>query len=323
MALSLVRREPITGATAWTAADLTDPDEYTLHLDEATLREMRQALQAIHAVGKDINTVHAEDFSLPSFTGLAEEVSRRLEHGRGFVVLRRLPVDDVSPDEACILYWGLGTFLGTPLPQNRQGDRVYLVQDEGKKLSSEHQVRGSKTNAELISHTDSASAFAGSRPDVVGMLMIRRAKSGGSSQLLSGHTLHNVVLEERPDLLPRLYEGYCWDRSAESGPGEDPTSSGPVFWRKGDAIHVRYNRYWIHRGHKVANVPLALADSEPLDFVDEVLRRKDLGQTFDLYEGDMLFLNNNVILHNRTGFEDHDEPERKRLLVRLWIQAHD
>jgi Taurine catabolism dioxygenase TauD, TfdA family len=106
---------------------------------------------------------------------------------------------------------GLGTYLGEPQPQNRQGDRVYLVTDTGKSLL---EARGSKTNTGMIFHTDSSSAFAGSRPDILGLLCLRKAVSGGESLMVSGHTAYNALLETQPELVEELYGSFCFDRSA-------------------------------------------------------------------------------------------------------------
>jgi len=64
-----------------------------------------------------------------------------------------------------------------------------------------------------------------------------------------------------------------------------------------------------------------LSPRTALDVLDELLSRRDLRVEFDLKPGDMYFINNRWVLHNRTAFEDHPEPERRRHLVRLWLQA--
>jgi alpha-ketoglutarate-dependent taurine dioxygenase len=154
--------------------------------------------------------------------------------------------------------------------------------------------------------------LAGYTPDVVCLL-------APQSAILSGNTAHNIILEERPEYLDRLYAPYHMDRRAELPPGEPPTMAVPVFAYDGQ-LAVRYLRLYITKGHEVAGAPLTLADTDPLDFLDDVMRRSHLPVTFQMECGDMEFVNNVFILHSRTEFEDHAEPERKRQYVRLWLK---
>ncbi len=42
---------------------------------------------------------------------------------------------------------------------------------------------------------------------------------------------------------------------------------------------------------------------------------------FFLERGDMIVMNNYTVMHARTSFTNYPEPERKRHLVRLWLDA--
>ena len=77
---------------------------------------------------------------------------------------------------------------------------------------------------------------------------------------------------------------------------------------------------WIHAGHDRAGVPLTPAQLSALDALDRVAGDPVLRVEFALAPGQMYFLNNRWILHNRTAFDDHPEPERRRHLVRLWLR---
>jgi hypothetical protein len=48
----------------------------------------------------------------------------RIRSGPGFCVARVLPRYGCTDEEASMLYWGVGAYLGGPQPQNRQGERV-------------------------------------------------------------------------------------------------------------------------------------------------------------------------------------------------------
>ena len=167
-------------------------------------------------------------------------------------------------------------------------------------------------------HTDSAPALAGSTPDLVGLLCLQTAKSGGATTLVSAKTVHNVLLDERPGDLARLYQAFHHDRTSELRPGEAPTLLAPVFKFDRDLI-ARYMRFYLDAGHKVADAPLAPEDAAALDALDEVMSRPELQLTFEMQRGEIQLLNNRFILHSRTAFEDHAEPERRRHYARLWL----
>jgi alpha-ketoglutarate-dependent taurine dioxygenase len=318
-----VHKAPITGPGAWRRADFSGPGDWSYQLQPQTLAELDRAVKRTRTQGKNISTLTAADLPLRSFTtdaaALREEVLRR----RGFVVVKGLPIGRYTEEEACLIYWGIGSFFGVTLPQNVKGDRLYSVRDEGQNISRDYGavgVRFSKTTSGLNFHTDSAPAFRGNTPDIVCLLALQTAKSGGSTAIVSAQTLHNVILAERPDYLDRLYAAYYFDRRAELAPGESPTLLAPIFTYDG-ALHIRHFPFYIHKAPELTGLPLTPADTEPLAFLDCVARREELPVTFDMERGDMQFVNNTFILHSRTAYEDYPEPERRRHLVRLWLKS--
>ena len=158
----------LDGPQAWTARDFSGPADWVLPVGKETREELKSAA-----------ALEREDFPLPSFAPIAEEIRRRLRDGSGFVVLRGLGLDEYGEDAARMLYAGLGKHLGTILPQNLRGDRLYSVRDEGIRVEAEYGrtgVRFSKTNAAFDFHTDSPSRVAGHTPDFIGLLVLRTAK---------------------------------------------------------------------------------------------------------------------------------------------------
>ena len=237
-------------------------------------------------------------------------------------VIRGLPMDRYSDDEAAIVYWGIATHLAKPIPQNAKDEYLFSVRDEGYNFQRDYGAAGvriSKTASAIDFHTDSSAAYAGYTPDIVSLLGLRTAKSGGASAIVSAQTVHNILREERPDCLQRLYEPYYFDRRAELRPGESPTLLAPVF-TCGDSLAIRYFRFNLMRGHETAAVPLTQADLDPLDLLESVCRREELAVNFEMEPGDMQFVNNKFVLHSRTAFEDHAEPERRRDFLRLWMK---
>ena len=309
------------GHGAWTRTDFGAADQWAFTLRPQTIAELDQAIEAVRAKGKDLSTVAKGDFPLPSFRDEADALFGKLLDGHGFVVIRGLPIDRFSRDEAAMAYWGLGAHLGAPMVQNAHGDRLYAVRDEGYKMKADYGGRGvrfSKTTEDLRFHTDSAPTLAGSTPDLVGLLCLQTAKAGGETALISAKAVHNVLLDERPDDLALLYRAFHHDRTSELRPGEAPTLSAPVF-RFDKDLTARYMRFYLDKGHETAESPLGPDVVGALDALDEVMSRPELQVTFDMQRGDIQLLNNRFILHSRTSFEDHPEPERRRHYVRLWL----
>jgi len=313
--LSDTRRQSVDGPTVWNRASLRAEDYvYTVTPEQAAA--CLRIRDELRRNGRRLDTIEPADYRSPELAELATGISQHIVFGPGFCVLKGLPIEGWTDEEASMLYWGLGTYLGGPLPQNRQGDRVYLVQDTGLTVG---EARGSKTNSELIFHTDSACAYAGSRPDILGLLCLRKAMSGGESRMTSGHTAYNALRESAPELLEELYGEFWFDRSNETQPGEDPYSVGAIFTDTPAGVQIRYNRLHIELGHYRGGRPLTDRQRQALDALDAVLNDPANSVEFKLEPGDVFFADNYVTLHNRHGFVDEPEVEKRRCLVRLWL----
>jgi alpha-ketoglutarate-dependent taurine dioxygenase len=240
-----------------------------------------------------------------------------LEQGRGFVVLDRLPIGRIAQREAIALYWMIGQLLGEPVAQNVQGTLFYDVRDSGQDVAQG--ARFSVTRYESSFHTDNS--FGETVLDYVGLLCLKTARSGGVSQVVSGLTAVEVLRREHPEALETLGRPFHVDRRGGVREGEAPTVLRPAIERRGPEPLFRYLRYWIEAGHEKAGEPLSPAQREALDRLDEVLNRPALRAEFSLEPGQVYFVNNRWILHNRTAFEDDPEPERRRHLVRLWLET--
>ncbi len=242
-------------------------------------------------------------------------VSAALEHGSGLAVLDRLPLERHTVRESQALYWLLGQILGTPMEQNIQGTLLYDVRDTGQDVRTG--VRYSVTNAETGFHTDNS--FGDTVLDYVGLLCLRDSRQGGLSQLVSGCTAWNELAATDPEALAILCEPFHVDRRGGTRPGQAPTVRVPVIEHQGTELTYRYLRYWIHSGHEKAGQPLTAGQVRALEALDAVLARPELRVEFMLRPGQMLFTNNRWLLHSRTAFQDHPEPDRRRHLVRLWL----
>jgi alpha-ketoglutarate-dependent taurine dioxygenase len=310
------------GRGAWRLGDFADPEAWTCRLPQAAWDELDTAMRTARDARAPVFTLTRADFPGASLVSTLAAFREELESGRGFVVIRGLPIDRYSDEEAATIYWGIATHLGTPIPQNVKEEYLFSVRDEGYNFERDYGVTGvriSRTASAIDFHTDSSAAYAGYTPDIVSLLALRTAKMGGQSAIVSGQTIHNILREERPDYLRRLYAPYYFDRRAELRPGESPTLEAPVFAYEG-SLSIRYFRFNLVRGHQTAGAPLTPADTGPLDFLESVCRRADVAVNFEMERGDMQFVNNRFILHSRTAFEDHAEPERRRNFLRLWMR---
>lgn len=307
---------PAPGARAWTAATLDEPARWRFPLPERSLALLDGPVRELGRAAGPVTDGRLEG----GLTRLADDLAparEELETGRGFVILDGVPPGRYSPRELAALYWLAGQALGGPLAQNVQGTLLYDVRDTGQDVA--YGARFSVTNAESSFHTDNS--FGEAVADYVGLLCLNTARSGGLSQVVSGVTACRELRERRPELLEVLCRPFHVDRRGGVRPGEAPTMQVPVIEMRPDGPLFRYLRYWIEAGHKKAGVPLSPEQVRALDALDEVLGRPALRAEFDLRPGDMYFINNRWLLHNRTAFEDHPEPERRRHLVRLWLRS--
>jgi hypothetical protein len=307
--------DTVSGARAWRASTIDDRSLWYHSLTTRCLAALDRAVGKLRSEPRPVTELLAGE-SLESVADDLQSVLSVLQHGRGFVIVEGLPCERYSALELRAIYWLVGQLLGRPFAQNVQGTLLYDVRDEGQDVRSG--ARFSVTNAETGFHTDNS--FGEMVLDSVGLLCLTPAKSGGLNQVVSGYTLHNELCTRHPDVLAILYQPFAIDRRGGFRPGDSPTISFPILHWDGQELICRYLRYWIEAGHEKLGQPLSAAQERALDILDEVLREPDLQVEFGLKPGDMFFANNHWLFHNRSAFEDHVEPERRRHYVRIWLQ---
>jgi alpha-ketoglutarate-dependent taurine dioxygenase len=306
----------ITDRRAWTAATLDSPAAWYCPLTDRSLAALDESIRAQRRQPQPTTTVFLTPQQRARCGDDLLPARDALENGRGFIIIDRVPLDRYSRDEAQDLYWLVGQALGRPFEQNIQGTLLYDVRDTGQDLSKG--ARFSVTNYESSFHTDNS--FGEEVLDYVGLLCLCAAKSGGQSQVQSGFAVHNELLARHRDCLRALYEPFHIERRGGVREGEGPTIRSPVIAWNGKDLLFRYLRYWIETGQQRAGLPLTVEQVNALDTLDAVMRRPELQAEFSLEPGQMFFINNRWILHNRTAFEDYPEIERRRHLVRLWLK---
>lgn len=308
-----IHLQTVTEPSAWRAAELRADRSWVHRLTAENVADLEAALARVKARGLAIVNVEAQDFPLPSLAPLLERVREELQDGRGLALVKGLPVGRYTDEDAAIIFWGIGTQLGTAITQNAAADLMGHVYDRGLDYT-QRTVRAYQVRAELLMHCDNS--------DLVGLLCLRQARAGGASLLSSAMTIYNEILRTHPEHLGVLFSGFVYDRKGEQGPGEPAFSQKiPVFSVSHGVVSCRYARSYIEQAPKSTGIALSPTEREVLDHFDAVARRDDVRFGFTMEPGDMQFANNYLVLHGRTEFDDHPEVERKRHLLRLWLEV--
>ena len=308
--MQVARKRPIEAPYAWKGADLQHRTDWIRPFTPSELEEIDVAVQGVKRRGLDWVDVTREDFPLPAFSAEIGKIAQELETGRGMVLLRGLPLE-YSPEDLRLAYWGIGTHLGTAVSQGGRGELLGIVEDEGKEVEITKR-RGSKTAGSLPFHSD--------RCDVVGLLCVRKAKAGGLSRLVSAAAIHNEILRRRPDLLDVFYADWHNSRQGDEQPGESRAYPKPIFGFRDGHFTGLFSPAYIQSAQQFPEVPrLTQAQEEALALFGELSDALALDMAFE--PGDIQLLNNHLIYHARTRYDDHPERERKRLLLRLWLSV--
>ncbi len=327
MSRSQMLTNAVAEEQAWRAGTIDDTASWRYSLSEDCLSVFDAFVQELRRYSRPITEIQIQKSSFDA-PGLRSGISLRaicgeclqpvldaLNSGRGFAILERVPLERFTSEEARAVYWVIGQLLGLPFEQDIKGTLLYDVRDTGQDVA--RGARFSVTNAESSFHNDHS--FGDPVPDLVGLLCLRTAKSGGQSQLITAYTLHNELLGNHPDILETLYQPFYFDRRGQFKAGESPTFQAPIFQWDRQELTIRYLHYYIQAGHERAGKALTPDQERVLSVMESLLRRPDFRVEFSLKPGQMLFTNNRWVLHNRTAFEDYPDPERRRHYVRLWL----
>ncbi|MCU1498004.1 MAG: hypothetical protein JWM47_1957 [Acidimicrobiales bacterium] len=307
-------RRPIAGAAAWRSGDIAGNADWTVELTDGERDEIVAATVAAKAAGASIVDIDQTRFPLPVLGGRVRGWSAQLNEGRGFLLLRRFPIDLLNDRDTELAYVGLGAHLGAAVGQDADATLLGHVRDEGEERTHPG-IRFYRTKARQDFHADGA--------DLVGLLCLQRAASGGESRIVSSAALYNEVLARRPDLTEVLYEPFHWDRNDEQPSGEDPFFTLPVFNDLPGGPRVFYIGWYIRDAQRHPQVPRLTAEqTEAMELLESVANDPSFHLEMDFQPGDVQFLNNARILHSREAYEDHGDPDRRRHLLRLWLAAH-
>ena len=304
--------ERLDGPAAWTGAEIAAaPERWSETLEPDAVAELEAAAAHFRCLGKDVGEIEAAEFPLPSMAPRLAELRHALIFGAGVRVLRGLPVRDYDRWTAAAIFCGIGAHLGKARSQNGEGHILGHVRDVGKS-SADPNARIYQTAERQTFHTDSA--------DAVGLLCLQDAREGGDSLLASAETIYNLMRAERPDLLACLFDPIATDRQGEAPEGAKPFMEIPPFsWHDGK-LTVFYQRQYIDSAQRFPEA-MRLTDAHvaALEMFDALADDPEVRFVMRLRPGDMQFVYNHAMLHDRTAFADRDDPARKRHLLRLWL----
>lgn len=304
--------KPLETHIDWTSKDVADPSVWTVRLTDADHRELDAALAQARSVSDNLLDIRRDNFPLDGLAKKLDSIARELIDGRGFTRISALDHTRYSDDDLTMLYWGVGLHLGDPWPQNAKGHVMGDVTDQGKSVT-DPTFRGNELGQVALDyHTDGA--------DVIGLMCLRKARSGGLSCVANAVAIYNELVHSRPDLAAVLFEPQPYDLRGEQAQGAKPWYLFPVFTEHKDRFFIRFIPAYIRASQRHADAPrLSPLVLEALDTVSAMARDPKNNVYMDLQPGEMQFINNYHVLHGRTAYEDDVATGRKRHFKRLWL----
>lgn len=305
---------PIDEPAAWSGAALASRTDWIHVLTPAEIADIERVVALARSLGTPRENLAREHVAFDALAPAIAAWRDTLAHGRGFLLLRGLPVDRMPFDDAVLAYWAIGLHIGMPVPQNFSGELLTHVRDTGADPTSPS-TRLYKTRAEQDFHTDGA--------DVIGLLCLHGAKRGGESRIVSSTTVVNTIGTRRPDLLPVLFRDFYWHYFEPEMPAPVHFTR-PICREQGSRLNTFFIPWYIRRAQDLPDVPRMTDEQRAaLEVVEATANDPALYLDMEFRPGDIQLLKNSVVLHKRTEYEDWEEPDRKRHLLRLWLAAPD
>ncbi len=299
------KRKPVTDRSAWTAEDMAKERSWSFSLNEGQVSDLEKALANVR--GKPFGEITREDFPLPTMTDLLRKLQDEIRDGRGFATLSGLPTHFDYPDLERI-FWGISMHLGVGVTQNSETGLIHYITDGALAPKDGARILGKPRPSKL--HVDLS--------DVVGLFCVKQAPDNPMSLVASSMTVYNEILVDHPEYLPRLEEGFYWNRK---GPHESEKSHSefkvPAWSAVNDIVSCRYHSGWIRGGHEQAGEALTEEEAEIFGYIDEVSVANAFA--FQLNTGEIAFWNNYTTFHGREGFAETDDESQKRVLLRIWL----
>lgn len=299
---------------AWMPADLEDTARWIHVLTDTEVADLDHALRTAEAANATLATLDRDTFPLGVMTRVLDETGERLEHGLGLSVIRGLPVERYTKDQLRLMYWGMGLHLGKAVSQSAKGDVLGDVRNFGDDVTSASQTgRGYMSSEQLGFHTDTC--------DVVCLFVLRTAKKGGRSKFASALAIRDKIARTWPYLVDVLEQPFYWSWKGQEPEGTElPYYQQPIYSYAAGRFSSRYIKTHILSAQEFPDVPrLTQLQIAAMGAIDLLAADPDYHYSMMFEPGDFQFINNHVTYHARTGFEDFEDEDRKRHLLRMWL----
>lgn len=308
-----VLMQPVADPAGWHPAEIAANEDWVYRFPDHEIAEIMDTVRAIEASGRPLLEIGPDAFSLPRTAASLKAIYAEIKDGRGFVQMRGLPVADMNRLQAAITFWGIGAHFGHALSQNGAGHMLGHVKD----LGLDYDLPNTRAY-----HTKSVLRFHNDQCDMVGLMCIRKAKAGGASRVCSSIAIYNEMLKRRPDLARDLCEDLYWSRHGEVRPGQEPWYRMPAFTVRDGHLSVRGPGTHARKAQDLPGAERWSATRvEAVDLFQKLA--EELAADLPFEEGDLQILNSYVTVHSRRAYDDHDDPAKKRHLLRLWMLNHD
>ena len=305
--------EPVPDSSAWYPDELRGTDAWVYRLSDAEIAEIHAAVAVAEARGLSIKEIDHDGFSLPMLAPALADIKAELRDGRGFALIRGLPVEGRTRAQLATAFWGLGHHMGRAKSQNGRGHLIGHVVDLAGKNPTDPNIRGYMNGSALEYHTD--------RTDILSLCCLQPAMSGGEHRICSSVTAHNELLKRRPDLARELTWEFYRTRNGEIPVGEtEPWIRQPIFSVKDGFFTARSPGTKVMQAQDLPGVPkLTPAQLEANALFLKLAHELSLDMALEA--GDITYVNCHVTFHARTDYEDWADPGRKRHLLRLWLNT--
>ena len=300
----------------WLSDDLKNSAEWIFHLDEKSASLTTEFVKDHFKSEKPLFAFQRDDFQVEPVLQVIRSAVEQAMWGTGIALIKGFPRQSLTEAEFRMMIWSIGLHFGVPRPQGKSSQYLSEVSNQGTKYRAAD-GRGYSSNAKLDFHTDSC--------DLAFLACYNKSKSGGKSLVSSSHSVWKILKKERKDLAEIASKPFCFSRNQEEAPHEPPFYSQPLFdYSKEGKVFGKMNRNRVHTAQGLEGVPpLNKKQRECMDFLDHSLQRSDVMHQMYLEAGDLQLFNNHSVLHSRTGFQDFDQKEQRRLLFRLWLSPPD
>ncbi len=309
-----IYQDEITSPLAWKRDDLATSD-WKIKIPDQVLDELEILISFLRVNPTPLEVLDPRDFELGECSRFMRKVQTIISLGTGIAIVSKLPTTKFNKDELKQIYWLLSSMIARPVAQSYDGRLLYDVIDTGQKIGT--RTRGDLTNQELSWHTDYGFNFP---PPFIGLLVLNTAPKGGISRVASMLNAHNILREKYPRYLERLYKPFWWNRQGEHHEGDAPTHFYPIFSSDGKSVHARFIKWLLYKGYELMEEKFDQLGQDAIEKMFDIMSDPVNHLMFDLEQGEIQFMNNFVVAHSRSDYEDKGGKNKKRHLVRIFLR---